>query len=174
MKYSVLKAAALAALCLGFFSSGTKAQSNDHYGCTDAALKGDYAFTVSGTIWVKDPQGNLETIQREGIAMTHFDGKGGLSQVDYVLSGLNGLPTPPPPPTDPLTGFHIMESGTYQVYSDCTGTFTIDSPGTTITVKFVLSNHGRGIHTIVTSLVGPNGPITALIRSEGHKLGKLE
>jgi len=173
MKSFVLKAMVLSFLFLGSLAAGARAQLNDHEGCSNAVLKGDYAFTVSGTIWVKDPQGNLEAIQREGIAMTRFDGQGGLSQVDYVLSGLNALPAPPPAPTDPLTGFHIMETGTYQVYSDCTGTFTINSPGTTIAVKFVLSNHGKGIHTIVTSLVGPNGPITALIHSEGHRLGKL-
>lgn len=159
---------------LGFLSVGVRAQSNDHDGCSDATLKGHYAFTVSGTIWVKDAMGVLEAVQRGGIAMTHFDGTGGLSQVDYVISGLNNLPAPPPPPTDPVTGFHINETGTYKVYSDCTGTYTINSPGTVIVVKFVLSNQGRAVHTVVTSLTLPSGPVTALISAEGHKLGKIQ
>jgi len=163
--------AAIALLAVG---GQAKAQSTDNDGCSNRTLKGDYAFTVSGTIWVTDPAGVLEEVQRGGIAMTHFDGAGGLSQVDFVVSGHNNLPTPPPPPADPVTGFHTMETGTYAVYSDCTGTFTINSPGTTIVTKFVLSNHGRAIHTIVTSLTLPTGPVTALIHSEGHKLGKID
>jgi hypothetical protein len=171
MKSLICKSMVAAIFLLGVMSVGARAQSNDHDGCSNATLKGDYAFTVSGTIWVRDAMGVLEAVQREGIAMTHFDGTGGLSQVDYVISGLNNLPTPPPPPTDPVTGFHINETGTYQVHSDCTGTFTINSPGTVIVVKFVLSNQGRSIHTVVTSLTLPAGPVTALIHSEGHKLG---
>jgi len=172
---TILRKTMIAAIfVLGFLSVGTRAQSTDHDGCSNATLKGDYAFTVSGTIWVTDPQGVVEEVQRGGIAMTHFDGNGNLSQVDFVIAGHNSLPTPPSPPSDPVTGFHTMETGTYAVYSDCTGTFTIKSPGTVIVVKFVLSNHGNAIHTIVTSLTGPSGPVTALIHSEGRKLGKIQ
>ncbi len=174
MKSFVWKVMIAGVFLLGFLSVGTRAQSTDNDACSNATLRGDYAFTVSGTIWVKDPFGVLEEVHRGGIAMTHFDGRGGLSQVDYVMSGYNNLPTPPAPPTDPVTGFHIMETGTYLVYSDCTGTFTINSPGTVITVKFVLSNQGRAIHTIVTSLTVPTGPVTALIQSEGHKVGLFQ
>jgi hypothetical protein len=162
---------AIALLAVG---AQARAQSTDNDGCTNRTLKGDYAFTVSGTIWVTDPEGVLEEVQRGGIAMTHFDGAGNLTQVDFVMAGHNNLPTPPAPPSDPVTGFHTMETGKYTVYSDCTGTFTINSPGTVIVTKFVLSNHGRSIHTIVTSLTLPSGPVTALIHSDGHKLGKIE
>jgi len=173
MKSLVGKVLVAVVFLMGFMSVGVRAQSIDQDGCSAATLNGDYAFTVSGTIWVTDPQGVLEEVQRGGIAMTHFDGVGGLSQVDFVVSGHNNLPAPPPPPTDPVTGFHTMETGKYTVNSDCTGTFTINSPGTMISVKFVLSNHGRAIHTIVTSLTLPSGPVTALIHSEGHKLGEI-
>lgn len=159
-------------------SSAAKAQDGE--GCSNATLKGDYAFTVSGTFWT-GPSNSI-AVQREGVAMTHFDGEGNLSQVDFVKSSPNA-PTPPgTPPSDPVTGFHNDEKGTFTVYKDCTGTFTIVNPdflntvipGPVITVKFVLSDGGRAIHTIVTSLVtaGPNGPVSlaVLIRSEGHKL----
>lgn len=118
--------------------------------------------------------------------MTHFDGTGNLSQVDFVLSSPNAVAPPGfSLPTDPVTGFHVQEKGTYVVYSDCTGTFTINFPpatssvgpipGAIIEAKFVLSNGGRAVHTIVTSLTPPGapGPIPALIRSEGHKLQPL-
>jgi len=159
---------------MGVMGAVARAQDGGNEGCSDATLKGDYAFTVSGTIWVTDVTGTVQPVQREGVAMTHFDGTGGLTQVDYVMSSPNAKKPPVPPPTDPVTGFHTDETGTYKVYSDCTGTFTINSPGpTTITVSFVLSNQGRSIHTIVTSLALPTGPVQALIHSEGHKLGRI-
>lgn len=171
MKSLIWKSMVAGIFLLGFLSVGVRAQGNDHDSCSNATLRGDYAFTVSGTIWVTDAEGVLEEVQRGGVAMTHFDGTGRLSQVDFVVSGHNNLPTPPVAPSDPVTGFHTMETGTYKVYSDCTGTFTINSPGAVITAKFVLSNQGRAIHTIVTSLTLPSGPVTALIHSEGYKLG---
>ena len=163
-------------------AGGAKAQSGDNDGCSNATLTGDYAFTVSGQIFVP----NGPTIQREGIAMTHFDGAGNLSQVDFVLSSPNAVAPPGfSLPTDAVTGFNIQEKGAYTVYSDCTGTLTVNFPpatshigpipGAVLVAKFVLSNGGRSIHTIVTSLTPPGapGPIPALIRSEGHKLRPL-
>lgn len=174
-------APALLAMVVIVFLGGTSArgQSSDSDGCSNAALTGDYAFTISGQIFI--PNGS--TIEREGIAMTHFDGAGNLSQVDFVLSSPNALAPPGfSLPTDPLTGFHTQETGTYTVYADCTGTFTINFPpaassigpipGAVLVAKFALSNRGRSIHAVVTSLTPPGapGPIPAVIRSEGHKL----
>jgi hypothetical protein len=150
----------------------------------EAVLNGDYAFTVSGQIFTPSA-----TISREGVALTHFDGKGKLTQVDFVLSSPlpAGAPKPPAEPTDTSTGFNNNETGTYTVNSDCTGTFEIDDPpattatgatvpGAIIKVMFVLSDHGRSIHTIVFSLTPPGAPapVPVLIRSEGHKLGTVE
>jgi hypothetical protein len=175
MKRLGWKAMVAGMFLMGVMGAVARAQDGGNEGCSDATLKGDYAFTVSGTIWVTDVTGTVQPVQREGVAMTHFDGTGGLTQVDYVMSSPNAKKPPVPPPTDPVTGFHTDEKGAYKVYSDCTGTFTIDSPGpTTITVSFVLSNHGRSIHTIVTSLVLPTGPVPALIHSEGLKLGRIQ
>lgn len=165
-----------------FVALPANAQSNDNDGCSNATLRGDYAFTVSGQIFIP----NGPTIQREGVAMTHFDGFGNLSQVDFVLSSPNALAPPGfSLPTDPVTGFHTEEKGSYTLHSDCTGTFTINFPAATSNVgpisgamlvaKFVLSNSGRAIHAIVTSLTPPGAPfpVPALIRSEGHKLGPI-
>ena len=189
MKNNLFKLAVTLSLALLFLASSARAQDND--GCSQATLKGDYAFTVSGTIWVGP---NLVPVQREGIAMTHFDGGGGLTQADLVFSG----PGAPPPkgtapgdilvvPTDQTTGFHNLEWGSYTVYQDCTGTFTINNPpifdkttgatisGAVIVVHFALSDHGRSIHTVVTKFTPPGVEVTApaLIRSDGHKLGRI-
>jgi hypothetical protein len=188
MKCSTLKATVISLVILGATGGVARAQDND--GCSNATLKGDYAFTVSGQIFKPVPTGSdvAVVMVREGVAMTHFDGRGNLSQVDFVLSSPNTPPPVPPPvplvpPTDPVTGFHTKETGTYTVYPDCTGTFNIHNPdfvntvipGAVITVKFVLSNGGRSIHTIVTSLIPPGAtePVPALIHSEGHKLGRI-
>lgn len=168
-------------ILLGVTVVATRAQETS---CRNSTLKGDYAFTVSGQVFlpVKAVDGTITTVvvQRDGIAMTHFDGEGHLSQVDFVLSSPDAptpVPPPPAPPNDPTTGFHDMETGTYTVFPDCTGTFTIDTPKTspTISVKFVLSNGARSIHTIVTSLTLPGSttPAPALIHSEGHRLGRI-
>lgn len=158
------------------------AQSIDYDGCTNATLRGDYAFRISGQIL--PPSAVPVTIQRDGVAMTHFDGftgpagLGGLSQVDFVMS--NGTPLQGIP--DPLTGFHIKESGWYKVYPDCTGTAEIDFPtppggtsGAVIDLMFVLSNDGRTIHTIVSKLIPPNSttPVPVSIHSDGEKLGSV-
>src|SRR5580658_8967580 len=117
-----LRKATAAGIFLGLTALGVKAQET---GCTDAMLKGNYAFTVSGEIFLTTPDGAV-TVQRQGVAMTHFDGEGNLTQEDYVLSRPNAPApkTPPPaPPTDPVTGFHDQEKGTYKVFPNCTGTF---------------------------------------------------
>lgn len=181
MKYSVLKATVAGLFVLGVMGGVLRAQDND--GCSNSTLKGDYAFTVSGQFFLPGSNNTTLTVQRDGVAMTHFDGAGNLTQVDFVLSSPNAPQPPGVPPADPVTGFHTEEKGTYTVYSDCTGTFTIqnpdfvgtDIPGPVITVKFVLSNGGRSIHTIVTSLIPPGAkePVPALIHSEGYKLGRI-
>ncbi len=182
MKTSLCRGILSFLIVLFLWSATARAQSTDSDGCSNSTLKGDYAFTVYGQIFI--PNGPIVT--RDGIAMTHFDGAGNLTQVDFVLSSANA-PAPPPgmPPTDPVTKFHTEEKGTYTVNQDCTGNFEIIFPSTTdpatgksysgaiIKVMFVLSNHGRTIHTIVYSLQPPGapGPVPALIHSEGYKLG---
>jgi hypothetical protein len=163
-------------------SGNAQAQGTDNDGCSNSTLQGDYAFTVSGQIFHQN--GTVET--RTGVAMTHFDGSGGLRQVDFVMTfpDKNGQASPVPGPSDPTTNFHVNETGTYTVYRDCTGTAEINMPappvpgatGAKIVLMFVLSDHGRSIHTVVSSLIPPSTqpPINgALIHSDGHKLGRV-
>ena len=178
MKSLLFKAALAIAISPLVLCTLANAQVNDR--CTDATLKGGYAFTISGQFFL--PSG--AAVLREGVALTHFDGAGNLWQEDLVLSSPNAPPPPGVSPTNSVNGFHNEETGTYKVNSDCTGTFTINfpaltnpstgvmTPGAIIVTSFVLSDHGRAIHTIVTSLTPPGapGPVPTLIRSEGHKL----
>jgi hypothetical protein len=148
------------------------AQSGDNDGCTNATLTGDYALRVSGWVVLGG-----SVVDRQGVAMTHFNGTGSLTQVDFVMS--NGAPLAGP--TDPVTGFHIAETGTYQVNSDCTGMAEIHLPkppnassGAVIDLMFVLSDHGRTIHTIVSQLLPPGSatPAAVSIHSDGERLGR--
>jgi hypothetical protein len=160
-------------LVLGIFSvpCAALAQSTDNDGCTNAMLSGDYAFRVSGNLL---PPGGAP-VERDGVAMAHFDGEGGLTQVDFVMS--NGVPVAGPP--DPLTRFHIGETGWYKVNPDCTGQAQIRFPappglesGAVIDLMFVLSARGRIIHTIVSQLLPPGSttPVPASIHSDGERL----
>ncbi len=156
----------------------TRAQTGDNDRCTDATLRGDYAFTISGQIFVP----SKPIVTREGVAMTHFDGYGGVTQVDFVMQypdmsmPPNSSPVPGAP--DPATQFNTGEKGSYTIFPDCTGKMEIDFPpqnagGAIIKLRFVLSDEGRTIHTEVYSVQPPNasGPVPALIHSEGRKLG---
>ena len=164
------------ALVLACSMSGVSlAQAADNDGCTNATLHGDYAFRIDGQLL---PPGG-PPIARQGVAMTHFDGAGGLTQVDFVMS--NGAPLPGP--TDPTTQFHINEWGTYEVNADCTGSAVIHFPappnvssGAELDLMFVLGDHGRLIHTIVSRVLPPGSttPVPVSIHSDGVKLGYPE
>ena len=154
------------------FPLAARAQLTDNGHCDRGTLNGNYAFRVSGQILMP----GAAPVDREGVAMTYFDGRGGLTQVDFVMS--DGVPLSGP--EDPLTGFHNHESGSYTVNPDCTGTAEIDLPpppgmpaaNPHLVLMFVLGNGGRVIHTIVSQLFPPGAttPVPAAIHSDGERL----
>ena len=111
--------------------------------CTNRTLLGDYGFTIEGLI-LTNPGAPLPPgawLPVRGIAMTNFDGKGNLTQVDHVL--VSGVP----PPVQWMSGF-----GTYSVNPDCTGTAVINVPGSPfppVKLHFVVVKQGNEIHTVV-------------------------
>lgn len=108
--------------------------SPSHAECSDDTVRGDYAFVIDGTIFA--PPGPLLL---RGVAMTHFDGNGGLSQIDFTT--LNGAATG----TDwrPATG-------TYEINPDCTGKAQILPTGAPpLNLRLVVGDRGRQIWTIV-------------------------
>ena len=104
-------------------------------GCSESTLRGDYAFSIDGQILAGPRAGLLR-----GIAMTHFDGEGGLSQVDFTT--INGVPTG----TDWRAG-----TGSYEINADCTGKAQITpadgSP--TLRLRLVVADRGDLVKTIV-------------------------
>jgi len=119
------------------------------FACSNGMLNGDYAFTITGQI-LGGPSAGPVT----GVALTHFDGAGNLTQVDYVARG--GML--------PLEEWRPA-TGTYTVNGNCTGTFqlifTDGSP--MLNVHFVLGKLGREIQTVVSN----NG---AAVTSKGVKV----
>jgi hypothetical protein len=173
MKTHILKGTLVAAVA--FFAFCGTASAQVLKGCTNATIHGNYAFRISGEVFLPaaNPAGppapttNI-LVYRDGVAMTHFTGDGKLTQVDFVMgNGLTPsqqLPAPDPKDIDPTTGFSTGEWGTYEVYPDCTGTATINFPppagmetGNVITLMLVIGNGGRTIHTVVSSLTLYNG-----------------
>src|SRR6202047_5262828 len=129
-----------AAIALAMPTCAAWAQDND--GCTNATLKGEYAF--AGTSY--HPPGLPNGPPQVVAGIKTFDGKGNLTQRDYRGDSLR---------TTGQTDFSLegQETGTYTVNSDCTGSAVINlnvpgaPPGTgVIKVIFVISNGGRHIH----------------------------
>ena len=112
------------------------AQSEDKT-CSNKTLSGDYGFVIEGVASLGSQIGVLR-----GVAMTHFDGEGHLSQVDHVV--VNG--TPPPMEWNP-------GSGTYAINPDCTGTATINfnDGRPSVQLSLVVVRKGAEIHTVVNN-----------------------
>lgn len=164
MRYWIWKAMLATIVALLVLSVAVRA--GDKEVCSLATLHGDYGFTISGQILGGPAPGPVN-----GVALTTFDGQGGLTQTDFAVK--NGAPA------GPANAFRTNETGTYSVNSDCTGTATINFPDTTptqqIVLMFVIVNHGRGIRTVVAALyVGPGiasmTPTPAQITSEATKI----
>lgn len=108
--------------------------------CSNATLSGNYSFTVEGQILGVGPV--------NGVAETHFDGAGNLTQVDFVVHA--GVV---PPGWRPGTG-------TYSVNSNCTGNALITPvTGPALNLQFVVLKNGSEIRTVVAN---PNYQINSI------------
>src|ERR1700679_3354100 len=132
---------------------GAVTSAQDPHKGSNKTIKGEYAFRVSGEVFTA-----AGLVYRDGIALTHFDGDHSLTQNDYVLA--NGVPVAGP--TD-ANGFHTDETGTYSVNENCTGQAEINFPtppggtsGAVLKLFLVISDDGRQLNTIVTSITPPN------------------
>lgn len=131
--------------------------------CTNATLEGDYGFVVTGTRpSAPTPGAPAETIV--GVAMTHFDGNGNLTQTDNIHGSITGTASPNRPGT-----------GTYTINSDCSGTMTLSSPGSpTLTLSIVVVDDGNEVRTAVTDPTATVTPGTAspqvIVTSNGRRV----
>jgi len=80
MKSWLWKGMVAAAIALPALSGVGRAQSTDNDGCTNATLKGDYAFSVIDFI-----------LPQVVVGIGSFDGKGGFTQVDYIGDSLRTM-----------------------------------------------------------------------------------
>ena len=126
----VLDTLAIVALLMGL--SVLPAAAADK-GCSDASLKGDYAYAVNGTSVTIPPVGLVAILGK-----ITADGKGSFSgSVNGSIAGIVIL-------TDvPITG-------TYGVASDCTGTLTTDYPGFTAHFSLVLVEDSKRAQLVET------------------------
>jgi hypothetical protein len=122
------------------------------YGCSDATLKGEYAFGVTSYT----PPGLSDGPPQVVAGIKVFDGKGKFTQRDYIGDSLR---------TRGQTDFATGETGTYTVNSDCTGgaVINLNVPGTppphrVIQVVFVISGGGRHIHEVVSESLRRDTP----------------
>ncbi len=157
-----------ALIALPALSGVARADSDHNDGCTNATLKGDYAFTVN--TWTLPPSQQIWT-PGFVVGLTSFDGKGGLKQIDY-------------PAGSALPDFRMGQTGTYTVNRDCTGRSTVflnvGGQGVghgVIDLAFVISNGGSSIHGVVAHLTppgSPNPPPTIIDRVDFWKVGSEE
>lgn len=150
-------------------SSAARAGGTDDYGCSNATLKGEYAFGVTVYTPAPPPSPPPTTVVVNGIKV--FDGRGTLTQRDYQGDNLAGPDFAPPG----------QEQGTYQVNSDCTGSMVINlnvpnvpaglSSGV-IEIKFVISDGGRHIHEVVSQFTPPfsSGPVLTQTSADDWKV----
>jgi hypothetical protein len=142
------------------------AQERDHgheRRCSNATLKGSYGFTIAGTRPTGPPPAPVENFI--GLAITNFDGNGGLTQT-YGTSHGSIL-------GDSSTD---VGSGTYEINPDCSGTATLNlaGHGTPVSLRlWVLVVEGGDQINLVVMTPTPNGnPVPAwnLTAANGKKI----
>src|SRR5262245_26164666 len=129
-------AVALGPLVRAQSDNGSRDSQGSWGKCSSRTLRGDYGFSIDGTILA----GTANAFLLRGVAMTHFDGHGNLSQVDFTTR--NGVP---------LGADWRPAVGTYEINADCTGTAQIiPSDGSpTLNLRLVVVDRGREVRTIV-------------------------
>ena len=123
------------------------AHSSDRQ-CSNRTLFGDYGFALEGLLLAAPDV----TLQGRGVTMTHFDGKGNLTQVDSLI--INGSPVSDWSPV----------AGTYHLNANCTGTMNLlPSTGGFVNLRFVVVRRGKEIHTVVwPPFDGPDRTVTSV------------
>ncbi len=132
----------VAVLALALFA-GPAAKAADS-GCSNATLKGAYADQDTGTIVGVGPFA--------GVNVDTFDGKGKITI--RGMSSLNG------------SVFAGLETGTYQVNADCTGTYTVTGGGITVGAFFVVDPAGKEIRIVITD---PGTVINCIARKQSSE-----
>lgn len=140
MKFSnVVKAITLFAV-FALASTAPAAKASDK-SCSNATLRGTYSDQDTGVIVGVGPFA--------GVNVDSFDGDGSLTISG--ISSVNG------------SVFPGVESGTYQVNADCTGTYTVSGGGITVDAFFVIDSAGKELKIVITD---PGNVITCVARKQ--------
>jgi hypothetical protein len=110
-------------------------------GCSNATLRGTYSDQDTGTI--------VGVGSFAGVNVDRFDGRGGITISG--MSSLNGSIS------------QGLETGTYQVNADCTGTYTVTGGGLTIDAFFVIDQGGNELQIVITD---PGTVINCIARKQ--------
>ena len=126
--------------------------------CNNATLKGDYAFTVTGTR-PTGPGGPLEEFV--GLSLATFDAKGGGIQIGASHGSVNGD--------------SVDDSGTftYTLNPDCSGTATLQLSNNRPLIRLwiVVMDDAKEVRFVVRApLTTPPGPASNLTISTGRKV----
>jgi hypothetical protein len=147
MKGWLWKGILAAAVALPPLSGVAWAGGSDGFGCSNATLKGEYAFGFTAYT----PPGLPNGPPAVGAGIKVFDGEGNFTQRDYRGDSS--------PAEFARPG---QETGTYTVSQDCTGSMVINMnvpntppPHGVINILFVISNGGRHIHEVVSAFIPP-------------------
>jgi hypothetical protein len=108
--------------------SSSASESNGR--CSNRTLNGDYGFSLEGTFLPSTPV--------RGVVMQHYDGNGGITQVDHLV--VFGMP----PQQEWTPG-----TGSYTVNPDCTGVAVLHAGPSTVNLHFVVVNNGKQIFQVV-------------------------
>ena len=137
MRWWLFKSTLATAMILPALGGAAWAGGPDDFGCSNATLKGEYAF--GATVYTPAPPPNPPPATKVVTGIKVFDGQGNLTQRDYQGDNLAGPDFAP----------KGREIGIYQVNSDCTGSMVINlnvpnvPPGTSsgvIEIMFVISD----------------------------------
>jgi hypothetical protein len=110
-------------------------QSEGRQQCTNRSLSGSFATMVEGEFLGVPAPAPLRSV-----ALTKFDGRGNVSQVDHAVIG--GMT----PPVD-----WAPATGTYEVNPDCTGKSTLNIPGNPpMTIHFVIADDGNELLSVLS------------------------
>ena len=115
MKSWLFQGMLAAAIALPALSGVARAGGTDDFGCSNATLKGEYAFGVTAYTPPGLPNGPPMVVA--GIKI--FDGNGNFSQRDYIGDSLRTMNQKDFSPKG-------QETGAYTVNSDCTGSMVIN------------------------------------------------
>jgi len=142
MKASIVR---LLVVCIVLgFGSSLMAQSAGGRLCSNQTLSGNYGAQIEGTHYIpNDPNPPIKLDVRT-ISMGHYDGAGNVTFRDHVVVDGN-------PPGEEWR----EASGTYEVYPDCRGRFSVvPAPGfPPIVVYFVVVKHGTEIRGVTNGSV---------------------